>query len=151
MENKEKKPTNSGGMDRKLEKKTFTPKRIATGISILLFIAALIYIYVSTAGESRLNVDVERITISTVTNGAFMEYIAPIGTVLPKEIVYIPAIEGGMVEKIYTEAGTHVKKGDPILKLENANLLLSIMFNEGQMYNQENNLRNTIVAMKKGG
>lgn len=136
-------------MDRKLEKKKWPPKKIATIAAIVIFIVAVVYIYVSTAGESRLNVEKERITISTVKEGDFQEYIAVMGNLLPIETRYIEPERGGQVEEIYLQAGTMVKKGDPILRLENTDLLINIMYNEGQLFNVENNLRNTHLQMEQ--
>ena len=56
-------------MDRVIQKKKWTAKRIIT-ISVVAGIVLLIAAsYYFTSGGSKLNVDTERITISTVTKG----------------------------------------------------------------------------------
>ena len=99
--------------------------------------------------SSRLNVNLERIVVSTVYNGEFQEYIPVIGTVIPIKTIYLDAVEGGTVEQIYLEAGSFVNQGDPILKLANTNLLLDIMYREAELFQQSNNLRNTRLAMEQ--
>jgi len=136
-------------MDRVLEKKKFPPKKIAAYSAVGLFIVLVVYIFLSTVGESRLNVDMERITISTVYKGKFQEFIPIMGTVMPITTVYLESAEGGRVENIYMEAGNMVEKGEKILKLENTDLLLDIMHKEGQMFDFENNLRNTHLEMER--
>ena len=117
-------------MDRAIKKKKFPPKKIA-GLTILsIFVFIILYTLIFGDKSSKLNVKKERITISEVTKGPFKEFIPVIGTVLPIETFYLDAEEGGRVEKKFIEAGTHIEKGQQILKLGNTNLLLNIMFRE---------------------
>ncbi len=90
-----------------------------------------------------------RLVVSTVNYGEFQEFIPVIGTVIPIKTIYLDAVEGGTVEQIYLEAGSFVKKGDPILKLANTKLLLDIMYREAELFQQSNNLRNTRLAMEQ--
>ncbi len=136
-------------MDRQIKKKRFTPKRIiGFGLGGLFFVV-VIYNLVFGDRSSKLNVEIEKITISTVSMGPFVEFIPVTGTVLPIKTVYLDAIEGGRVEKKIIEAGTFVKEGDPILQLSNTNLLLDIMFREAEFFEQQNNLRNTRLEMER--
>lgn len=136
-------------MDRKIEKKRWTTKRIA-GIAAGSLIGIFIVYQLSFSDKSsRLNVDSQRLVVSTVINGDFQEFIPVIGTVVPIKTIYLDAIEGGSVEHLYLEAGSIVNQGDPILKLANTNLLLDIMYREAELFQQSNNLRNTRLAMEQ--
>ena len=117
------------------KKKTWTTKRILTigGITALVLLIAGSYYF--TSGKSRLNVDTERITISTVTKGSFQETIPRNGVVLPYSSIYLDAVEGGRVEEKYVEDGTILKKGDPILRLSNTDLELQMEGQETAVYN----------------
>jgi len=137
------------GMDRKIEKKKWPPKKIAGLAAVLIFVFVVIYIFLFKFNQSTLNVEKERTTISTVTKGPFQEYIPVIGNVLPINTVYLDAVEGGRVEKIFAEAGAIVKKGQKILKLVNTDLLLTIMWREADLFQQSNNLRNTRLSMEQ--
>ena len=122
-------------MDRKIEKKYWNKKRILTiaGITALvLLIASSIYF---TSGKSKLNVEVERITISEVKKDAFQETIPVNGIVLPQTTIYLDAVEGGRVEERYVEDGAFVKKGQPILRLSNTDLELSLVNQQTSVYN----------------
>jgi HlyD family secretion protein len=121
-------------MDRKIKKKKITPKRI---IGILLtggFLAFCFYQFVLGDHSAKLNVQKERLSISTVTAGPFQEYIPAIGTVIPKKTIYLDAMEGGRVERRYIEAGTFVKKGQNIVTLANTDMLLDIMNREAEFF-----------------
>jgi HlyD family secretion protein len=91
--------------------------------------------YYFTSGKSRLNVDTERITISEVKQGIFQENIPVNGVVLPITTIYLDALEGGRVEEKYVEDGTVMKKGEPILRLSNTDLELSLVNQETSVYN----------------
>jgi len=122
-------------MDRVIEKKTWTTRRILTigGIAALvLLIAAAIYF---TSGKSRLNVDTERITISEIKKGPFQEFIPVNGTVLPLTTIYLDALEGGRVEEKFVEDGAIMKKDQPILRLSNTDLELSLVNQQTAVYN----------------
>lgn len=121
-------------MDRVIEKKTWNTKRILTiaGITgIVLLIAGSIYF---TSGKSKLDVDTERITISEIKKGPFQEFIPVNGVVMPLTTIYIDATDGGTVEKKYVEDGAHLKAGDPILKLSNTDLELSLANEQTSVY-----------------
>ncbi len=145
-------PTGSlgqSGMDRKIEKKFWTRRRLMYSVAGLVALLLIIYAFVSTTGGSRLNVDADRITISKVTRAPFQEYIPVQGTVLPIETFYLDAIEGGRVEKRYLEAGSFVKKGDPIVKLANSNLQLDVMYREALTYQQINDAQNRRLTIEQ--
>jgi HlyD family secretion protein len=122
-------------VDRVIKKKKWSKKRILTiaGIGGLLgLIAASIYF---TSGKSRLNVDAERITISEVKKGPFQETIPINGVVLPITTIYLDALEGGRVEEKYVEDGAIMKKDQPILRLSNTDLELSLVNQQTAVYN----------------
>lgn len=136
-------------MDRKIEKKKFTPRRLAAVTLLTVLVCFSLYALITRDYSSRLNVEQEKLTISEVTRGPFREYIPVSGAIIPVKTIYLDAIEGGRVSKRFVEAGTLVEKDDPILELENTNLLLDIMFREAELYQAANNLRNTRLAMEQ--
>ena len=122
-------------MDIPLKKKRFTPKRIGLIIGASILVGLILFMLFSSAGSSKLNVDKERITISEVTKGAFQENIPVNGVVLPIKTIYLDAMEGGRVEERFVEDGTMMKKGEPIIRLSNTDLELSLVNQETSVYN----------------
>lgn len=121
-------------VDRVIEKKKWNRKRILTiaGIAgVIVLIGGSIYL---TSGKSKLNVDTERITISEITKAPFQVTIPVNGVVMPITTIYLDAVEGGRVEKLFVEDGTMLKAGDPILKLSNTDLELSLANQETSVY-----------------
>lgn len=134
-------------MDRVLPKKTWTSKRVACLIALLFILSAIIYLLFFADHSTRLNIQSERLTISVVERGDFLEWIPVNGTIQPIRTVFLDAIEGGRVEELLTEEGSLVKAGKPIVRLSNTNLLLDIMYREAELFQQINELRNTRLAM----
>ncbi|MEQ8470954.1 MAG: efflux RND transporter periplasmic adaptor subunit [Marinoscillum sp.] len=136
-------------MDRKIQKKKWTLKRILTWGGAGLFVAFVIYSFIFAEGGSRLNVEKEKINIATVIEGDFREYIPVDGSVLPIKTIRLDAIEGGVVEKKYYEGGILVDKGDTILKLSNNDLLQNFVREETQAFILVNSLENTKLSLKR--
>jgi HlyD family secretion protein len=122
-------------VDRVIAKKTWTTKRILTIAGITAVVGLIAASYYFTSGKSRLNVDTERITISEIKKGPFKEFIPVNGVVMPLTTIYLDAVEGGRVEEKFVEDGAVMKKGDPILKLSNTDLELSLVNQETSVFN----------------
>jgi HlyD family secretion protein len=134
-------------MDRKIKKKTWTPKFIAMLAAGVLVVSVVIYQLVFADGRSAMNVSRERISIATVTEGEFTDYIPVSGTIEPGEVFFLDAIERGNIQKIIRESGAMVEVGDTILILTNSNLQLDVMQRETDLYFQINNLRQTRLLL----
>ncbi len=122
-------------MDRVIAKKKWSRKRILTIAGIVAIVTLIAASYYYTSGKSKLNVDVDRITISEVKNGTFQEIIPVNGVVLPLTTIYLDAMEGGRVEEKYVDDGAMMKKGQPILKLSNTDLQLALVTQKTDVYN----------------
>src|SRR5674476_547401 len=110
-------------------------QKILTIAGIAAVIALIAASYYFTSGKSKLNVDTERITISEIKKGTFQEFIPVNGVVLPLTTIYLDAVEGGRVEEKYVEDGAVMKKGQPILRLSNTDLLMTMMSQQNTVYN----------------
>jgi len=136
-------------MDRKIEKKKWTPKKIAGLVGIGLFVCFAVYGFWRDSGVARLNVEVEKLTISQVERGPFVEFIPVRGTVLPGQTVYLDALEGGQMAEVLVEEGSMVEKGEAILRLTNADLQLQVMNQETPLEEQLDRLRNARLEMEQ--
>lgn len=122
-------------MDRPIEKKKWGTKRILTIVGVAALVGLIGASYYFTSGNSRLNVDAERISIFEVKEGTFQEFIPINGTVLPISSIYLDASVGGRVEEKYVEDGAHLQKGDPIMRLSNTDLELNLVTQETNVLN----------------
>ncbi len=136
-------------MDRRIEKKPLyrRPRSWAYAAGAALFLVLIAMILTDTG--SKLNVDADKITISTVKKGEFQEFIPVTGTVMPKTSYYLDAIQGGIVEKKFVDEGAMVKKGDKLLQLSNSNVQLNALQQETATYEQINIARNTRLQIQE--
>lgn len=133
------------GMDKVIEKKRgIKPKHIYWAIGIIVF-AALLAKLIFGDNSSTFRTERNRLTISTVEEGSFNDYIPIIGQVEPISTIYLDAEEGGRVKDVLIEEGATVKKGDVILTLENRQLYQTILNSEAALAEKENYLRNTRI------
>ena len=139
-------------MDRPIEKKKWTKKRIMLLAVGFLFAALLVYVIFSASGKSKLNVDSERVTIAEARLSSFREFIPVTGIVQPISTIFLDLQEGGRVEEIFVEDGTVLAEGQPILKLKNTDLEMNMVNQEAAVLNllvqsqisQNNARQNTI-------
>ena len=136
-------------MDKKLVKKTWTLKRIATFGGIGLFVIFVFYQFIFADRRSKLKIEMDKITISEVKRGEFKEYIPQTGIVEPSRQVFLDAIEGGNIKRIARESGAMLKKGDVILELTNLNRELAVLQQEAQLVESINRSRDTRLLITR--
>ncbi|HOW85473.1 MAG TPA: HlyD family efflux transporter periplasmic adaptor subunit [Candidatus Aminicenantes bacterium] len=137
------------GMDRKITKKPGPSRKLVLFASGGAFVLVLAYLFFFQFRGSSLNVEKDRVTVSTVEKGPFLEYIPITGAVMPISRNSLATSEGGRVEKIFMEAGTMVEKGTPILQLVNTDLLLNIMWRDADFVAQTNQLRQLRLSLEQ--
>lgn len=71
-------------------------------------------------------VPLNRVTIASVAEGPFEDYIAVRGTVAPLIIDYLTTDQGGTVKQVLVEDGTMVKRGQKLIVLSNPALQLQV-------------------------
>ena len=122
-------------MDRTIEKKKWSVKRIGLILFIIALVALMGFSFLGTRGGRKLNVNKERLSIFEVKEDVFQEFIPVNGNVLPIRSIYLDASVGGRVEEKFVEDGANLKKGDPILRLSNTDLELNLVNQEIQVLN----------------
>jgi len=137
------------GMDRAIKKKKWTTKKILNIAGISIFVIFILYLLFFRDKRSKLYVDKSQITIATVLADKFQEFIPVDGVVFPRNTIYIDAVQGGFVEKVYVEDGAILDRGDTIMKLSNANMELSLMEQETRIFEAINNLQNTKIGLEQ--
>lgn len=141
-------PVSGSGMDRVVEGRRW-PAWVpwAAGAALVLLAATLFWLY-APRGNAQ-SVASDRLTISTVRNGTFEDFIPLRARVTPLLTVYLDAIEGGRVEKIVAEDGAMLAKGQPIVELSNAELQLSTLARQTEVEQQINNMRAQELALSQ--
>lgn len=99
--------------------------------------------------NSTLRVERRGLSIGEVRRDRFNDFVSVDGTVVPISIVQISPEEGGVVREKVVDEGTHVRKGDVLLRLSNSNLDLEILNAESELAEKQNLLRNTQISMEQ--
>ncbi|MBO5673574.1 MAG: biotin/lipoyl-binding protein, partial [Paludibacteraceae bacterium] len=139
-------------MDKIIEKKkgiarAFTLKALPYWLGSA--VAVLLIVLLARSSNGAMRIDPDTLTIATVTEGEFNDYIRLNGQVQPMTTIQLSPLEGGVVQEIIVEEGAHVKAGDRILVLSNDNLDLQILNSEAELAEKENLLRNTLISMEQ--
>jgi len=136
------------GMDKRIEKKKWTRKRVYTIIGVGAFILISFFGF-KTFNKKIYSVDSSRVTSKKVIEDDFQDVILIEGDIEPINLVLVNTLEGGIVDEIFIEDGVRVTKGTPLLRLSNPGVTLNYMNQETAIIEQINNLRNLKLSLEK--
>jgi HlyD family secretion protein len=136
------------GMDKKIEKKKWTRKRIMYIAGAALFLLLMFFGF-KAFNKKIYKAKASRITVKEVIEGQFQDMILIEGDVESINLVLVNTLEGGSVKDIFVEDGVFVEKGTPILQLSNPSATLGYLNQETAIIEQINNLRNLRLSLEK--
>lgn len=142
-------PGGGAGMDRKLKRRRFPPRRLAAIGAGVLFVGFSAYALLQDSGLRKLNVERDKLTISAVQQGPFLEYTPVRGTVLPIRTIYLDALVSGQVAQVLVEEGSTVAEGDALLRFTNPDLELQVMQQEAELERRIEDLGNGRLSMQQ--
>jgi HlyD family secretion protein len=136
-------------MDKIVKDKHFIkPKYRGIIIAAVVIVSTVMFLLFSDHTKS-MTIEKDKVTVTTVFNGRFNDYIQLSGQAAPIKTIFLDAVEGGRVEEILIEEGSMVKKGETILKLSNNDLHLNILNSEAQLAEKSNFLREVRLSMER--
>ncbi|CAA9534729.1 MAG: ABC transporter permease [uncultured Sphingosinicella sp.] len=144
----ETKAVSGGGMDRVVEKKGI-PQRVKLGIGAALIVAAASGFYLMAPDASSQTIAADRVTISTVSQGRFDDFLPLRARVTPLVTVFLDAVEGGRVEKVLVEDGAMVQQGQLLAALSNSDLQLNLLARQTEVTQQINSMRSQELALSQ--
>lgn len=136
-------------MDSIIENKSWIPKKYRIPLAAVLFVIGMGILLLKLNTSSAFRVNTNEITIAQAIAAPFQDYVNVRGRVEPAFMVYLDAVEGGIVQNIVQEEGLMVKQGDTLLVLSNLNLSLNILNSEAQLAEKANFLRETQISMEQ--
>ena len=136
-------------MDIKLKKKPWYIRYRYYLLACGAFVIFLIYVISLSLGPRKLRVESDNIQIAEVRNGKFLEYVDVEGLVQPILTIKVNTREAGSVERIVTEEGSMMKKGDTILVLTNPDLLREIEDQRDEWENQRYSYKEREIEMEQ--
>ena len=139
-------PVSGGAMDRVVERRGFSP-RIKAGIAAMMLAGGGIVAYALAPAADSQTIAASHLTISTVTDGRFEDFLPLRARVTPLVTVFLDAVEGGRVDRILVEDGAMVKQGQLLAVLSNAELQLSVLARQTEVTQQINSMRSQELAL----
>ncbi|SNR56548.1 efflux RND transporter periplasmic adaptor subunit [Lutibacter flavus] len=136
------------GMDKKIEKKKWSQKKLYYIAGAAFFILVSFFV-LKTLNRKIYKVDGAKISVKEVIEGDFQDMILIDGDIEPINLVLVNTLEGGTVDEIFIEDGIMIEKGTPLLRLSNPAVTLGYMNQETAIIEQINNLRNLRLSLEK--
>ncbi len=119
-------PLHGAGMDKPISRRSLWPRLVRYGIIALVGVCVVVALLLARSKGNVYRLPQSRVTIATVTEGPFEDYIAVRGTVAPLIIDYLTTDQGGTVKQVLVEDGAMVKSGQKLIILSNPALQLQV-------------------------
>ncbi|MEM8583701.1 MAG: efflux RND transporter periplasmic adaptor subunit, partial [Bacteroidota bacterium] len=127
-----------------------TKKRWLWYAGIPLAISVFAILWLAASSQSRtLAIERDQVQLGTIVSDQFFEYISLNAAVEPAVSQLLDSRAAGTVDRIFKEDGAVVEQGDTLLKLSNPELELEVMQREGQLIEQLNAQRQTLLLINQ--
>ncbi|WP_306350076.1 efflux RND transporter periplasmic adaptor subunit [Flavobacterium sp. '19STA2R22 D10 B1'] len=133
-------------MDTITPRKNRKNKYLALALPVFLLISY--FVYSSITKKRSLDISKNEITIKTVENNYFEDFIVFQAKVEPLHSTLLNVVEGGSIQEILVENGAFVEKGQPLARLYNPNTELGYMTQETSIIEQINNLNKAKLDLR---
>lgn len=133
-------------MDTIIASKNNKNKYLLIALPIILVLGYLVF--ASVTKKRSLNVKRAEISIKTVENDFFEDFMSFQAKAVPVNSMLINIIEGGAVQEIFVENGDFVTKGQSLARLYNPNAELAYMQQETAIIEQINNLEKAKLDLR---
>lgn len=131
---------------------TFVPRKNKKNKYLLMALPVILllgyFVFTSATKKRSLVVKKNEITIKTVENNYFEDFIVFQAKAEPLNSMLLNVVEGGSIQEIFVENGDFVKKGQPLARLYNPNTELGYMTQETAMIEQINNLNKAKLDLR---
>ena len=136
-------------MDRAIVQKSWLRQHLKWIIVGVVLAVILLYLLLILDFGKTLRVEASKLSIATVEEALFLEFLDVEGIVHPVNIVKINALEDGIVKEILFEEGVSVKAGDVFMRLDNPTLRRQIEEESAELEKQRINYRERIIEMEQ--
>ncbi|MCA0201640.1 MAG: HlyD family efflux transporter periplasmic adaptor subunit [Proteobacteria bacterium] len=112
--------------------------------------AVLILIAVFFGSSARtLRIPAVHVTIKPVEQSVFRDLIPLRAKVVPRDTIYLDAVEGGRVERVLVQPGEMVESGQRMIEFGNTNLQLQVIQQESQLNQAISQLQQNEIALEQ--
>jgi HlyD family secretion protein len=122
-------------------------KRAITAVVVLGAVGGVTF-WLSRLQPAAVAVEASTLWPDTVKRGPMLRNVRGMGTLVPEEILFVPAITDGQVRRIYLRAGAVVQPDTVLLELSNPELELAAVDAEWQVKQAEANFKDLRVKLE---
>lgn len=122
-------------------------RRIILGVFALIAVVGITYA-LSRLEPAAPSVERDRVVIDSVKRGQMLRNVRGLGTLVPEEIMFIPARDEGRVERRLVLPGTAVEPNTVLIELSNPRLEQEVFDAESQLRGAEAELSNLKVQLQ---
>src|SRR4051812_8447873 len=122
-------------MDTPLSRPWWRSRRtlIAAGVVGVVGLVLFLGLGLAAGARTSLRTPAANVTIAAAELGVFHDTTTLRAKVVPRDVVYLDALEGGQVAQVFAQAGDTVAAGQPLLKFRNTQLELEVLDREGRL------------------
>ena len=110
-----------------------TKVRLAGGVALALGVILVMSFAFLGKAQRSVRVAADTVTIDTVQSGVFHDLTSLQGKVVPRDTIYLDALEGGQVQRVLVQAGDRLTPGQPLVEFRNTQLELEVLDQEGRL------------------
>jgi HlyD family secretion protein len=122
-------------------------KRAITAVVVLGAVGGVTF-WLSRLQPAAVAVEASTLWPDTVKRGPMLRNVRGMGTLVPEEILFVPAITDGQVRRIYLRAGAVVQPDTVLLELSNPELELAAVDADWQVKQAEANFKDLRVKLE---
>jgi HlyD family secretion protein len=137
-----------GGMDRPLPRTRYRSWLLVAG-AILLVVIVVVSTTTLSRSERSVRLLASGVMVARTKRGLFQDFVPLRARVVPRDIVFLDAQEGGRVETILVQAGDTVEVGQELIAFGNTDLQLQVIEREARLIEQINNLRSAEAGLEE--
>ena len=106
---------------------------MAAGAFGVLGLVVILGLSLAVGARTSLRVPAASVTVGQAHPGIFHDFTTLRAKAVPKDVVYLDALEGGQVAQVLAQAGDVVTAGEPLVKFRNTQLELEVLDREGRL------------------
>jgi len=123
--------------------------RVGASVAAVAVLVFTVMALVLGEGARTLRLPAVQLTVATAEQGMFRDLIPLRAKVVPRDTVYLDAIEGGRVERVLVEPGEIVAAGQRLIEFGNTNLQLQVIQQESQLNQAISQLQQNEIALEQ--
>jgi len=121
-------------MDTPVKRPLWRGRRALLAAGLAVGLVAVMFLGLALAGaRSSLRAPAAGVVVGTVQPGVFHDFVTLRAKVVPREVVYLGALEGGQVSEVLAQSGDVVAAGQPLVRFRNTQLELEVLDREGRL------------------